>query len=162
MKFLRTIHFDESDNHVYDRAAASDEWAVSGAFAFAALDPGEIKGKVKQAFSNGFLGLSSFGRSTFVTVGEIEEEALLEVENTLATHFVEQYAAPDRETARPAVREEMEFVSDLCSDALVNMIFTVRRYFDEDGMIREEFRSIQAPSDQPLHARIWSVVEDNG
>ncbi|MGI9386569.1 MAG: DUF6505 family protein, partial [Methyloligellaceae bacterium] len=39
MKFLRTIRFDESDDHVFDRAAAPDEWAVSGAFAFAEIDP---------------------------------------------------------------------------------------------------------------------------
>jgi hypothetical protein len=35
VKFLRTIRFDASDDHVFDRAAEPGEWAVSGAFEFA-------------------------------------------------------------------------------------------------------------------------------
>ncbi len=51
-------------------------------------------------------------------------------------------------------------VVDLCKGSLINTVFTVRRHIDEDGQIREEFRTIQAPSSQPLHSRIWNVVED--
>lgn len=161
MKFLRTIRFDMSDDHVYEVAAAPEEWAVSGAFAFAEMNPGELAGKTKQAFANGFLGLASFGRSTFATVAEIEEAERAELERALAEHFVARYGAPDVETALPAAREEADFIADLCRDSLINTIFTVHRHFDEEGRIREAFRSIQAPSSEPMHTRIWDVVDDD-
>ncbi|GAB4226148.1 MAG: DUF6505 family protein [Methyloligellaceae bacterium] len=160
MKLLRTIRFDTSDDHVYELAAQPDEWAVSGAFEFASLAPEEVTGKTKQAFANGFLGVGTFGRSTFACVAEADEAALGEVETALARHFVERYGAPDIEAARPAAREEVDFIADLCRDSLINTIFTVRRHFDDAGQLREEFRTIQAPSAQPLHSRIWSVVDD--
>lgn len=161
MKFLRTIRFDMSDDHVYDGAAPPEEWAVSGGFAFAGASPDTLSGKTRQAFANGFLGVGSFGRSTFATVGEMTDEELAGVEDALARHFVEHYGAPDLETALPAAREEAAFAIDLCKEVLVNTVFTVRRIFDDDGEIREEFRTIQAPSDKPLHSRIWDVVSDD-
>ena len=62
--------------------------------------------------------------------------------------------------ALPAARDETAFVLDLCRTSLINTVFTVRRHFDEDGQIREEFRTIQAPSSRPVHSKIWSVVDD--
>ena len=162
MKFLQTIRFDTSDDNVFERAAPPDEWAVSGAFAFAGLAPDTITGKTKQAFANGFLGVGSFGRSTFACVGEMSEAERGRVEQALAGHFVSAYGAPDEAAALPAAREEADFIADLCRDSLVNTVFTVRRRFDEDGQIREEFRTIQAPSAEALHTRIWNVVEDDG
>lgn len=162
MKFLRTIRFDASDDNVYEVAAGPDEWAISGAFAFTGLAPEEVKGKLRQGFANGFLGLTSFGRSTFATVAEIDAEELVMVQRTLATHFVERYGAPNKDAALTAAQEEADFVRELCEDSLVNTVFTVRRLFDEDGEIREEFRIVKAPGGQPLHTRIWSIEEDDG
>jgi hypothetical protein len=161
MKFLKTIRFDTSDDNVFETAAAPDEWAVSGAFAFAQLARDEVTGKTRQAFANAFLGVGSFGRSTFASVAEISEAELESVERALARHFVARYGAPDEEAALPAARVETAFVADLCADALINTVFTVRRHFDADGQIREEFRTIQAPSGQIMHSRIWDVVEDD-
>lgn len=161
MKFLRTIRFDSSDDHVFENTAAPDEWAVSGGFAFAALTSGEVKGKTKQAFANGFLGLGSFGRSTFTSVGECGEEDLAGIERALARHLIENHGAPDEDAALGAAREETHFILDLCETPLINTIFTVRRSFSDDGQIKEEFRTIQAPDAKPKHTRIWSVVEDN-
>lgn len=162
MRFLRTIRFDESDDYVFDWAASPDEWAVSGAFAFADLAPEAVTGKVRQAFSNGFLGLGSFGRSTFSVVAQIDEDELDNIRAALAQHFVEHYGAPQIEAALPAAAEEAQFIMDLCSDALVNTVFTVSRRFDDNEEIREEFRTIQAPGTEPQHTRIWSVVDDDG
>ena len=162
LKALRTIRFDSSDDNVFEVAAAPEEWAVSGAFAFADLAPEAVTGKLKQAFANGFLGLGSFGRSTFAVVAEIDAAERAALERRLAAHFVDRYCAPDTQAALPAAREEMAFVLDLCREPLINTVFTVRRHFDEDGRIREAFRTIQAPSAEPSHARIWSVVEDDG
>ncbi len=161
MKFLKTIRFDTSDDHVFETPAPPDEWAVSGAFAFSHLSNGEVKGKVKQAFANGFLALTSFGRSTFVSVAECNEDDLTMIEASLARHFVENFGAPDEAAALPAARDETRFILDLCETPLINTIFTVRRSFANDGQIKEEFRTIQAPDAQPKHTRIWSVVEDN-
>lgn len=161
MKFLTTIRFDMSDDNVFDHAAPPNEWAVSGAFAFAGCDPDSLKGKPRQAFANAFLGIGSYGRSTFASVAEITDRELADVETALAAHFVAEYGAPDAEAALPAAREETAFVRDLCRESLINTVFTVRRAFDQDGQIREEFRTIQAPSGQVMHSRIWDVVEDD-
>ncbi len=162
MRFLRTIRFDDSDDYVFDRAAAPGEWAVSGAFSFANLARDAIAGKVRQAFANGFLGIDTFGRSTFSVVAQLEEPELRNIRASLARHFVDSYGAPSIESALPAAEEEAQFIMDLCSGALVNTVFTVSRRFDDEGEIHEEFRTIQAPGAQPLHTRIWSVVDDDG
>ena len=136
-----------------------DEWAVSGGFEFSDIAPSDLIGKTRQAFANGFLGLPSFGRSTFAVVGEMDETDRDEVTDGLARHFVEAYGAPDVVAALPVARDEVEFVLDLCSERPVNTVFTVRRVLEE-GQVREEFREITPPS-EPGHARIWEVAEDD-
>jgi len=161
MKLLKCIRFDGSDERIFDIAAAPDEWAVPGGFAFTQLSRDDISGKTRQAFANGFLGLQSFGHSTFVTVKEAgpgEEERLA---RHLANHFVDRYGAPDMNAALPVAKEEISFTAGLCRHVAINTVFTLRRYFDDDGEIREEFRTIEAPAGPPAHARIWSVVDDD-
>ena len=162
IKLLRTVRFDNSDDNVYDAAAAPDEWAISGAFAFANLEPDEISGKIRQAFANGFLGVDSLGRSTFATVSEATGDVRTTIEHRLADLFVREFGAPGLSEAIPAARDELDFVSDLCAEVPINTIFTVRRRFDEEGCIREEFRKITPPSGELQHARIWEGVEDDG
>lgn len=161
MKFLKTIRFDSSDENVFGHAAGEDEWAVSGAFEFADMNSDSLKGKPKQAFANGFLSLDSFGRSTFASVAELGDDEMTRLEAGLAGHFITRYGAPDEASALPAAREETQFILELCETSLINTIFTVRRHFAEDGQIREEFRTIKAPDAQPVHSRIWNVVEDD-
>ncbi len=161
MKFLKTIRFDDSDAHVFARSAENDEWAVSGAFEFANLLQADVAGKVKQAFANGFLGLESLGRSTFAHVVEMTSEDEAHITRALAQHFVDDYHAPSIEAALPAALDEIAFVQDLCAEKPINCVFTVRREFDDEGAIREEFREISPPSGTPRHARIWEIVEDD-
>ena len=68
MKLARTIRFDPSDLNVFPLAAEEGEWALVGTFCFADIPPADLSGKIKQAFSNGFLGTGSFGFSTLVSV----------------------------------------------------------------------------------------------
>ncbi|MGB0584050.1 MAG: DUF6505 family protein, partial [Candidatus Puniceispirillaceae bacterium] len=68
MKLAKTIRFDPSDLNVFPLAADEGEWALVGTFCFASIGKADIKGKVKQAFSNGFLGLDSMGFSTLVSI----------------------------------------------------------------------------------------------
>lgn len=172
-RLLRTIRFDASDTFVFERAAAPGEWAVSGSFAFLNDDPSRLTGKRRQAFANGFLGLTSFGRSTFATVSEASEREVEEILTTLASHFVANFGAPSLDAAWPAAEDEIAFVSDLVAQAPINTVFTVRRSCSacegakasnpsgpaEQPSITEEFRTITPPSDGPLHARIWAVDE---
>jgi hypothetical protein len=157
MKLLRTIRFDSTDERVFEVAAQPEEWAVSGAFAFAHLASAEVTGKTRQGFANGFLGVASFGRSTFAVVAEAKPGVREEIEARLAEHFVAHYGAPDLDAALPAAREEIDFIDELCRDAPINTVFTVRRLFDADGRIKEEFRTITPPMGEPRHARIWTV-----
>jgi hypothetical protein len=160
MKLLRTIRFDNTDERVFEAAAQSEEWAVSGAFAFAHLSPAELTGKVRQAFANGFLGVQSFGRSTFAVVADAKARTREQIESRLAEHFVTHYGALDFASALPAAREEVEFIVELCREALINTVFTVRRTFDAAGRIKEEFRTITPPTAEPRHIRIWTVEPD--
>lgn len=156
-RLLRTLRFDGSDEFVFDQAAEPGEWAVSGAFTFADVAPDHLSGKPRQAFSNGFLGTTSFGWSTFATVGEATQDEHFAIVDALSTHFVANFGAPSIDAARPAAEHEIAFIADLVKDAPINTVFTVRRTFDDDGQLKESFRTITPPTDEPLHARIWTI-----
>lgn len=159
MKFLKTIHFDQSDMHVFPKPAESDEWAVSGGFSFSDMDEEDLQGKWKQAFSNGFFSIESFGHATFTQVVFMELDELHALTEALAQYFVQRFGAPSVDEARPVAAAEIDFVMKLCEDVPINSVFTVRRFFDDAGEIREEFRIVDAPGEKP-HARVWDVVED--
>jgi hypothetical protein len=158
MKFLRVIRFDHSDDHVFARAAAVDEWVVSGGFEYAHVGEEDLVGKLRQGFANGFLGLPSFGRATFAMVNEMSADERRDVESLLARHFIDAYGAPGDAEAAGAARDEVEFVADICADKPINTVFAVQREI-EDGGIREAFREVRPPGADD-HARIWDVVED--
>lgn len=155
MRLLRTIRFDASDEHVFERAADPDEWAVSGAFAFAGADPEALGGKRRQAFRSGFLGTGSFGWSTFVAVAEIGPAERQSVVDRLARHLVAHYGAPDLRAAS-AAEEEVAFAQGL-ADQPVNTLIAVERAFGEDGVI-ERFRTVERRSGVQ-HTKIWTLVE---
>lgn len=158
MKLARTIRFDDSDLNVFDHAAEPDEWAVSGGFAFSNWTDDLLTGRARQAFANGWLGLESFGRSTFVAVAQIEDAELEQAVDALARHFVEAYGAPDLETARPAAREELGFMRELCEDHEPNTLLVVERSLTEAG-VKEGFRAIE-PVEAELEA--FAVHGDAG
>lgn len=159
-KFLRTVRFDGSDEHVFAHAAAADELAVSGSFAFSGVEAADIVGKTRQAFANGFLGLGSFGRATFATISDVTADERATALEGLARHFVEAWDAPGLEPAREVAREEFNFIDELCAGQPVNTIFTVSRRL-EDGEIHEQFR-IVTPDMEAAHTRIWDIVDDTG
>ena len=107
LKFARTIRLDASDGFSFAVPAKPGEWAVSGAFAFSDARPDALEGKDRIAFAQGFLGLESFGRSTFVTVCTMTEDDLAEIVERPARHFVETYGAPNLDAARPVAADEV-------------------------------------------------------
>ena len=72
MKLARAIHFDESDMNVFHSPARTGEWCISGGFEFSNWGEGDLTGKARQAFANGWLGVETFGRVTFVAVTQVE------------------------------------------------------------------------------------------
>lgn len=147
-KLARTIHFDESDRNVFARPADSGEWAISGGFEFSNWSEGELTGKARQAFANGWLGLDGFGRATFVAVAQIEPSEEAALQERLAEHFVTYYGAPDRTAALAAAREEIAFMAELCEDQEPNTLLAVERELTEAG-VRERFRHIK-PQDADI------------
>jgi hypothetical protein len=142
VRLARTLRFDESDERVFERAAEPDEWAISGAFEFSDWTGDMLTGKARQAFANGWLGLESFGRATFVATARIEEAEFTALIDRLAAHFVEAWGAPDIEAARPVAEEELRFMASLCEDHEPNTLLVVQRELVEAG-VSESFRSIR-------------------
>ena len=143
MKLARAIHFDESDQNVFALPARTGEWCIPGGFEFSDWTEGDLTGKQRQAFSNGWLGLETGGRVTFVAVTQIEPSELAELETGLAQHFVTYYGAPSVDAARPVAREELFHMADLCEEHAPNTLLIVARDLTEAG-VREVFRVIEA------------------
>ncbi|MFQ5565101.1 MAG: DUF6505 family protein [Paracoccaceae bacterium] len=142
MRLARTLRFDQSDEQIFELPAQPDEWAISGAFEFSDWTAEMLTGKPRQAFANGWLGLESFGRATFIATAKIEAAEYAALIDRLAAHFVEAYGAPDLDAARPVAEDELNFMRELCEDHEPNTILFVDRELVEDG-ISESFRAIK-------------------
>ena len=142
MKLARALHFDESDMNVYHSPARTGEWCVSGGFEFSNWTEGDLVGKARQAFSNGWLGVETFGRVTFVAVTQIEPAEMETLTSALAQHFVEMYGAPSIEAALPVAREEVQQMAELCEEQDPNTVMTVARELTNAG-VKEAFRMIE-------------------
>ena len=142
MKLARAVHFDESDQRVFANPARTGEWCISGGFEFSDMTQADLSGKTRQAFSNGWLGLETSGRVTFVAVTAIEPSELETLTDLLAQHFVTYYGAPSAEAARPVAAEELAQMADQCEDHDPNTLLTVARELTEAG-VREAYRVIQ-------------------
>ena len=142
MKLARALHFDESDMNVYHSPARTGEWCVSGGFEFSNWTEGDLVGKARQAFSNGWLGVETFGRVTFVAVTQIEPAEMEALTSALAQHFVEMYGAPSIEAALPVAREEVQQMAELCEEQGPNTVMTVARELTDAG-VKEAFRMIE-------------------
>ena len=71
MKLARAIHFDESDQRVFHSPARTGEWCIAGGFEFSNWTDADLTGKARQAFSNGWLGLETFGREIAARSGTV-------------------------------------------------------------------------------------------
>ena len=142
MKLARAIHFDESDQRVYHSPARTGEWCIAGGFEFSNWTEGDLAGKARQAFANGWFGLETGGRVTFVAVTQVEPSEVEMLTDLLAQHFVTYYGAPDIAAARPVAAEEIAHMAELCEDHDPNTLLTVARELTSSG-VREAFRVIQ-------------------
>ncbi|HYF55349.1 MAG TPA: DUF6505 family protein [Salinarimonas sp.] len=166
LRLPRTIRLDPSDTLVFPRAAEPGEWAVTGSFLFLDVDPAGLEGRERAAFRAGFAGVASLGFSTLVVVSEASPGERDEAVETLAAAIHERLGAPDRETARVAAREEIDFSASLCDHPPGTLIALHRAI--ENGEVRERFRTLAArdaaaPGADRLHARTrpFLVVESD-
>lgn len=142
MQLARAIHFDESDTRVYANAARTGEWCISGGFEFSDWSEADLSGKARQAFANGWFGLETSGRVTFVAVTQVEAAEVDTLTDLLAQHFVTYYGAPDVAAARPVAAEEILQMLDLCDGHDANTLLTVARELTPSG-VREAYRVIE-------------------
>lgn len=156
MKLLKTVRADPSDTFVFDKAAQPGEWAVSGGFMFANLDPATLTGKTRAAFRGGFLGIDSFGWSTLAQIVEVSAEQHAAAVEQLAARLVERCGAPDLPTARLAAQEEIAFAASL-GEHPQGMLIAVSRRWEKEAT-RESFRTLQANA-MPKAAPVFSFVE---
>lgn len=141
MKLARATHFDESDMRVYASPARTGEWCISGGFEFSNWTRSDLEGKARQAFANGWFGIETGGRVTFVAVTEIQPAEMTALTDLLAEHFVQWYGAPSVEVARPVAAEELAQMADLCDEHAPNTLLTVIRELTEAG-VHESFSTI--------------------
>ena len=159
MLLARAIHFDESDTFVFHNPARTGEWAISGGFEFSNWTDGDLAGKARQAFSNGWLGVETFGRVTFVAVTRIETGELDWLTERLTEHFMTIYGAPSIEVARPVAEEELRQMMEICADHAPNTLLTVMRELTEAG-VKEQYRFIEASDAGLDQFAIHSVPEE--
>ena len=159
MKFARTIRFDKSDLNIFPPASEEGELAVVGTFSFYDIKPEDLKGKVKQAFSNGFLGCSTFGFSTLVSLVSINENEIKKLQINLGQYLIDNYGAPSKEVAEKAASEEINFMLDLCKEHELGSLLSLSREFSEEG-IKEKFRNLPK-ADSCAEQKIWTVVEED-
>lgn len=159
MHFPRVVRLDDSDERVYDAAAAPGEWAVPGAFVFLEVELETADGKTREAFRHGFLGVDSFGWSTLVQVDEIGLAEYATVVERLARHFVQRYNAPDTAAARQMAEEEAAFAVSICEHPR-HTLLALDREIGEEGIV-ENFRVVRPPSGLDHEkVKIWKIVDD--
>jgi hypothetical protein len=151
MKLLRIIRLDPSDGFIFPAAAEPGEWAVPGAFVFFGADLAALVGKERSAFRSGFLGVDSFAWSTLVQIVDATPDDRAAAIELLAQRLFDRLGAPDRDAARKAAGEEIDFAASLCNHPADTLIAMHRS--DEDGAIREAFRTLRprGPA-KPVHA----------
>jgi Family of unknown function (DUF6505) len=162
VKLLKTIRADPSDTFVFEKAANPGEWAISGAFMFAHLDPLALTGKARAAFRAGFLGIDSFGWSTLARIVAATEADHAAAVEQLAARLVERCGAPDLATARRAAEEEIGFAASLCEHPVGMLIAVSRR--NENEVTREAFRTLQTngrPKPEPAFTFLLADDEES-
>jgi len=158
MKLAKTIQLDVSDTHVFERPAQVGEWAITGTFAFVEGDPADWSGKQQLAFRAAWLGIGSFGNSTFVQVVDITAHEYEQAVQALALYLAEKYNAPSPQDAARAARREIDDMAALCDHPPGTLLAIERDIADRN--LTEKTR-VLAPADKAALGKIWTFVEDD-
>jgi len=157
MNLAKTVQLDPSDLHIFERPAETGEWAIAGTFSFVDSDPETWSKKQKLAFQSAWLGIGSFGYSTFVQATAISSSEYDQLLLTLTAHLTDHYMAPSLEAATDAAKQEIDDMATLCNHS-PGTLLAIERTID-GHKIREKTRIISGPKDQ-VKPQIWTAVED--
>jgi hypothetical protein len=160
MKLARAIHFDESDTRVFHNPTRTGEWCVSGGFEFSNWGEGDLVGKARQAFANGWMGIETFGRVSFVAVTQVEPHEKDVLANLLAQHFVDIYGAPSLEAAKNVALEEIAQMAELAEDHAPNTLLTVSRELTPAG-VKETYRAIAAQEADIMQFAVHGSLDED-
>ena len=160
MRMLRTIRLDARDDDLFPSAARNDEAAVSGTFAFESADPASLTGKQRQAFTNGFLGLTSFGRASVAVISECKPSDYVYALEALTEHLLTVYGAPSIEEARRVAEAELRYSKSLCEQP-VNTLLSLTRVLTDDG-IEERYAVHDSRVLWERDSLIFTAVPDAG
>ena len=158
MKLAKTIQLDVSDTHVFEHPAEVGEWAITGTFTFVDSSPSNWSGKQQLAFRTAWLGIGSFGNSTFVQVVEMSNHEYAQAIQTLSVYLADVYNAPSQEAAKQAAQQEIDDMATMC-DHTPGTLLSIERSIAEQNIT--EKTCVLAPSGEPAHAKIWVMVEDD-
>ena len=157
MNLAKTIQLDVSDTRIFEHAANPAEWAISGTFAFIDDDPLNWSRKKRFAFQSSWLGLKSYGNSTFVQVTKISGEEYEFITRSLTEHFIKYYNAPNPEEAGMAATQEIEDMVSVCNHPAGTLLKIERSIFDDK--IKESTKVI-IPNDSVLRTQAWEISEE--
>lgn len=137
-KMLRCARLDDTDEGIFENAAAAGEWAIPGSFEFLNDDESSLTGKRLQAFNAGLLGLTTFGWCTIASIASATEDQIQEAVEQLSRHLLDNHGAPDQAAARKAARSEIQYAESLCEYEIGTLV-AVERQLTGDG-IEEKFK----------------------
>lgn len=137
-KLPRVIRLDDSDLHIFEQAANPGEVAVPGGFEFLQDSIESLEGKRLQAFSSGFLGIETAGRTTLVAISSLSPEEYQNAINQLTVNLLTNFGAPDRSQALRAATEEIGYAESLCEYGEGTILALHREFTAEE--IRESFK----------------------
>jgi hypothetical protein len=160
MKLARAIHFDESDTRVFHNPTRTGEWCISGGFEFSNWGEADLIGKARQAFANGWMGVETFGRVSFVAVTQIEPQEVEVIATLLAQHFVDIYGAPDLDAAKGVALEEISQMAELCIDHAPNTLLTVARELTPAG-VKEAYRVIEGQEADIMQFAVHGSLDED-
>jgi hypothetical protein len=129
MKLPRAIHFDESDTRVFHNPARTGEWCVSGGFEFSNWSEGDLVGKARQAFANGWMGIETYGAPNLEAAKNVALEEIAQMAELSEDHAPNTLLTVSRELTPAGVKETYRAIEAQDADI---MQFAVHGSLDED------------------------------
>ena len=139
-KFLKAVRLDNSDVELYRQSGAcdEDEWVTSGGFAVCNLAEGYRCDPPCHCDAS-FLSLTRRARCTLAEVVDVDDADIEIFKDQMTQHLLFDWKAPDYETARELVDEEIAYTMELAATFPAEVWITVKRAPGPDGAIEEKY-----------------------
>lgn len=139
-KFLKAVRLDNSDAELYRQGGAcdEDEWVTSGGFAVCDLKEGYRCDPPCRCDAS-FLSLTRRARCTLAEVVDVDDADIEMFKDQMTQHLLFDWKAPDYDTARGLVDEEIAYTVDLAGSFPTEVWITVKRSPGSDGAIEEKY-----------------------